>query len=73
MEIFVSLLSSVFISCFTIIFWSTNIFVIPLVAALGFYLVISIWNIRFSGKIHLVDYFLPILYVILALILILTI
>lgn len=73
MEFFVSLLSSIFIACFTIIFWSTNIFVIPLVAALGFYLVISIWNIRFSGKIHLVDYFLPILYVILALTLILTI
>jgi hypothetical protein len=36
-------------------------------------LVISIWNIRFSGKIHLVDYFLPFLYVVLALILILTI
>jgi hypothetical protein len=73
LEILVSKLSAIFISCLTIIFWSTNIFVIPIVAALAFYLVISIWNIRFSGKIHLVDYFLPFLYVVLALILILTI
>jgi len=73
MELLVSVLSSVFISCLTIIFWGTNIFVIPLVATLGFYLVISMWNIRFAGKIHLVDYILPFLYVVLALILILTI
>jgi len=72
-ELLVSALSAVFIACLTIIFWGTNIFVIPLVGTLGFYLVISMWNIRFSGKIHLVDYFLPFLYVVLALILILTI
>jgi len=69
----ISKLSAIFITCITTIFWSTNIFVIPLIAALAFYLVISIWNIRFSGKIHLVDYILPFLYVVLALILILTI
>jgi hypothetical protein len=69
----VSLLSAIFVACLTIIFWNTNIFVIPLVSALGFYLVISMWNIRFAGKIHLVDYILPFLYVVLALILILTI
>ncbi|HAM37636.1 TPA: hypothetical protein DCP42_02895 [Patescibacteria group bacterium] len=72
-EILISQLSAIFITCITVIFWSTNIFVIPLVAALAFYLVISIWNIRFAGKIHLVDYILPFLYVVLALILILTI
>ncbi|KKP92884.1 MAG: hypothetical protein UR96_C0003G0010 [candidate division WS6 bacterium GW2011_GWC1_36_11] len=72
-EILISKLSAIFITCITTIFWSTNIFVIPLIAALAFYLVISIWNIRFSGKIHLVDYILPFLYVVLALILILTI
>ena len=71
-EIGVSFLSAIFISLVTVIFWSTNIFVIPLIATLGFYLVISIWNIRFSGKIHLIDYILPFLYVILALTLILT-
>jgi len=72
-EILVSFLSAIFIACLTIIFWSTNIFVIPLIGALAFYLVISMWNIRFSGKVHLVDYILPFLYVVLALILILTI
>lgn len=72
-EVLVSILSSIFIACLTIIFWSTNIFVIPLISVLGFYLVISMWNIRFSGKIHFADYILPFLYVVLALILILTI
>lgn len=72
-EILVSVLSSIFIACLTVVFWNTNIFVIPAISALAFYLIISLWNIRFSGKIHLSDYVLPFLYVILALILILTI
>lgn len=71
-ELGISLLSSIFIALLTTIFWNTNIFVIPLISTLAFYLVISIWNIRFAGKIHLVDYILPFLYVILALTLILT-
>lgn len=71
-ELGISLLSSIFIALLTTIFWNTNIFVIPLISTLAFYLVISIWNIRFSGKIHLIDYILPFLYVILALTLILT-
>lgn len=72
-ELMVSLLSAIFITVATVIFWNTNIFVIPAVGALAFYLVISLWNIRFSGKIYLRDYILPFLYVALALILILTI
>lgn len=71
-EFGISLLSSISIALLTVIFWNTNIFVIPLISTLAFYLVISIWNIRFAGKIHLVDYILPFLYVILALTLILT-
>lgn len=71
-ELGISMLSSLFIALLTAIFWNTNIFVIPLISTLAFYLVISIWNIRFAGKIHLVDYILPFLYVILALTLILT-
>lgn len=72
-EILVSFLSSIFITFLTVIFWSTNIFVISVISALAFYLVISIWNVRFSGKIYFSDYLLPFLYVLLALILILTI
>jgi hypothetical protein len=70
-EILVSLLSSLFITLFTLFFWNYNIFVIPAVGALAFYLVISIWNMRFAGKIKLVEYLVPFLYVVVAIILIL--
>jgi len=40
---------------------------------LAFYLIISIWNIRFSGKIKFVDYLVPFLYVAIAIILVLNI
>lgn len=72
-ELFVSLLSSLFITFFTIYFWNYNIFVIPVVASLAFYLVISLWNIRFSGRIKMVEYLIPFLYVIVAIILVLNI
>jgi hypothetical protein len=72
-ELFVSLLSSLFITFFTIYFWNYNIFVIPAVASLAFYLVISLWNIRFSGRIKIVEYLIPFLYVIVAIILVLNI
>lgn len=71
LEIFVSVLSSIFISFVTFVFWDFSIFVIPLVASLAFYLVVSLWNIRFSGKIRFSEYLLPFLYVALAIILIL--
>ncbi len=72
-ELGISILSALFVSVLTFIFWNTNIFVIPAVSGLAFYLVISIWNVRFSGKTHFSDYILPFLYVALALTLILTI
>jgi hypothetical protein len=72
-EFLVSILSSLVVSLFTIFFWNYNIFVIPAVGALAFYLIISIWNIRFSGKIKFVDYLIPFLYVVIAIILVLNI
>jgi hypothetical protein len=72
-EFLVSILSSLVVSLFTIFFWNYNIFVIPAVGALAFYLIISIWNIRFSGKIKFVDYLVPFLYVVIAIILVLNI
>ncbi|KUK67507.1 MAG: transmembrane(s)protein [candidate division WS6 bacterium 36_33] len=72
-EFLVSILSSLVVSLFTIFFWNYNIFVIPAVGALAFYLIISIWNIRFSGKIKFVDYLIPFLYVAIAIILVLNI
>jgi hypothetical protein len=53
------------------IFFDSNIFVIPAVSTLSFYLVLSLWNIRFAGKLKFVDYLPPFIYSILALILIL--
>lgn len=71
LEYMVSLFSSLFISFFTLFFWNHNIFVIPAVGALAFYLIISIWNVRFSGKIKFLDYLVPFLYVLIAIILVL--
>lgn len=71
LEYMVSLFSALFISLFTLFFWNYNVFVIPAVGALAFYLIISIWNIRFSGKIKFVEYLVPFLYVVIAIILIL--
>jgi hypothetical protein len=71
LEYLVSIFSALFISFFTIFFWNHNIFVIPAIGALAFYLVISIWNIRFVGKIKFVEYLVPFLYVAIAIILIL--
>jgi hypothetical protein len=72
-EYLVSFFSALFISLFTILFWNYNVFVIPAIGALAFYLIISIWNIRFAGKIKFIEYLLPFLYVIMALILILNV
>jgi hypothetical protein len=71
LEYLVALFSALFISLFTILFWNYNVFVIPAIGALAFYLIISIWNIRFAGKIKFVEYLVPFLYVLIAIILIL--
>jgi hypothetical protein len=72
-ELIVSVLSSLFVSVSLTIFWNSNVFIISAVGALAFYLVISLWNIRFSGKNHFMDYLVPFLYVAISLILILNI
>lgn len=71
LEYMVSLFSALFIGLFTLFFWNYNIFVIPAVGALAFYLIISIWNVRFSGKVKFLEYLVPFLYVVIAIILIL--
>lgn len=71
LEIVISFLSAIFITCITQLAWNLSIFTIPAVGALAFYLIISIWNIRFSGKVKIWDYILPFIYVIVALTLIL--
>jgi len=71
LEVVTAVMSSVFISASMLLFWNRNIFIIPAIGSLMFYLVISIWNIRFAGRTKLSDYLSPVLYVILAMILIL--
>lgn len=70
-EVFIALASTVFISASMVIFWNRNIFIIPAIGSLMFYLVISIWNIRFAGRTKFEDYLAPVLYVIFAITLIL--
>lgn len=72
-EVIISIISSILVVVSMILFWDSNVFVIPAIGALMFYLIVSLWNIRFSGKVKLSEYFVPIVYSILALILILTI
>lgn len=67
----ISLASALFVCAASGIFFNTNIFIIPAISTLSFYLILSIWNIRFAGKLKLVDYLPPFIYSILALILIL--
>ncbi len=67
----VSIVSSSFIVFSSYMFFDTNIFIVPAVGTLAFYLVLSIWNVRFSGKLKFSDYLPPFMYTILALILIL--
>jgi hypothetical protein len=69
--ILMTLISSLFVMVFISSFWTTNIFVIPSVGTLAYYLVISLWNVRFSGKVKFTDYIAPFIYSVLALILIL--
>jgi len=71
-EILTAFASSIFVSVSMIPFWNRNIFIIPAVGALTFYLIISLWNIRFSGKVKFTDYLAPVLYVIFAMALIFT-
>lgn len=66
----IALLSSIFVSLSMGVFIFQSIFVATAVGTLAFYMIISLWNIRFSGKYKFVDYLPPFIYGIIALILI---
>lgn len=68
----ISCLSAISVVLSMLAVWGDNIFVIPAVGTLIFYMIVSIWNIKFSGKLNLTDYVLPVAYTLLALILVLT-
>ena len=69
-SLLIALLSSIFVSLTMGIFIFQSIFVATAVGTVAFYMIISLWNIRFSGKYKLVDYLSPFIYGIIALILI---
>jgi hypothetical protein len=69
-SLFLSLISSVIVSLSIGIFIYQSIFVATAIGTLAFYVVISLWNIRFSGKYKFIDYLTPLLYGVIALILI---
>lgn len=69
-SLLIALLSSIFVSLSVGIFIFQSIFIATAIGTVAFYMVISLWNIRFSGRYKFVDYLPPFLYGIIALILI---
>jgi hypothetical protein len=66
----IALLSAIFVSLCMGCFIFQSIFTVTAVGTVAFYLIISLWNVRFVGKYKLVDYIPPFLYSLLSLILI---
>jgi len=66
----ISLLSAMFVSLSIGVSIFQSIFVATAIGTVAFYLIISLWNIRFSGKYKFLDYLPPLLYSLIALILI---
>lgn len=66
----ISLLSAVFVSLSIGVFIFQSIFVATAIGTVAFYMIISLWNVRFSGKYKFMDYLPPLLYGSIALILI---
>ena len=69
-SIFVSLLSSLFITLSIALFIFNSIFVSTAIGAVAIYIIIALWNVRFSGKYKFTDYISPLLYGLISLILI---
>lgn len=69
--IVVSLLCTSFIVLMTFAFETYGIFVMPAVTTVAFYLIISLWNLRFSGMIKTSDYISPFLFSLFAILIIL--
>ncbi|MDD3474894.1 MAG: hypothetical protein PHP08_03275 [Candidatus Dojkabacteria bacterium] len=69
-SIFISILSSLFISLSIAMFILDSIFVSTAIGTVAIYIIIALWNIRFSGKYKFIDYLPPLLYGLISLILI---
>lgn len=69
-SLLLAILSAIFVSLSVGVFIFQSIFIATAIGTLAFYLIISLWNIRFSGKYKFVDYLTPLIYGVIALILI---
>lgn len=65
-----SLLSSLFVALSIGAFVYQSVFVATAIGTVSFYIIVALWNVRFSGKYKFVDYLSPLLYGIITLILI---
>ncbi len=62
MGLIVSFLCTIFVTLMSVIFKSYGIFIMPAITTIAFYLIISIWNLRFSGRIRFSDYISPFIF-----------
>jgi len=69
-SILVSIFSAIFVMLTTAIFMSQSIFIATAISTVAFYMIISLWDVRFSGKYKFPDYLPPLIYGMIALILI---
>jgi hypothetical protein len=67
---FISIISALFVALSIGVFLFQSIFVATAIGTVSIYLIIALWNIRFSGKYKLLDYLPPFIYGAIALILI---
>ena len=70
LSVIISFLSAIFVALCIGCFVFQSIFVITAIGTVAFYLIVSLWNVRFSGKYKLLDYIPPLLYSLISLILI---
>jgi len=67
----ISFFCTIFIILTTVAFKSYGIFIMPAITTIAFYLVVSLWNLRFSGRIRFSDYISPFVFSLFAILVIL--
>lgn len=68
----VLLVSTIFMGVVAYMFMSGGSYVFPLVMSIMFYLVVSIWNVKLSGTTKLSDYLPPLLFALMAFIIVIS-
>lgn len=68
----VSLACAIIITATTYLTQGLNIYMQPAIVSSAYYLIVALWNVRFSGSRRLDDYIPPVMYTLMAIILILS-